>query len=81
MSFSITDLLYTKSSDKDQWRENNWSDGMCKGDVRGITHLLTTTSCPLGKQPKETEASNMRVIYVKGQFTQITKSNPFFSPS
>lgn len=40
------------SSDRDQGRGNNWKDGMCKGDVKGITHLLTTTAYPLGKKNK-----------------------------
>lgn len=72
-------ISYIKSSDQDQWQENNWRDGMCKGDVRGITHLLTTACYPLGKQPKETDAFNMRDIIVilvisdKGQFPQIMK--------
>lgn len=40
-------------SDQDQRRENNWRDEMRKGDVKGITHLLTTTSYPLDRQKKK----------------------------
>lgn len=50
-------------SDQDQQRENNWKDETRKGDVKGITHLLTTTSYPLDRQRiKKKKQKDIKII-------------------
>lgn len=49
-----------------KWRENNWRDGMCKVDVRRITHLLTTMTIKQESKRKKSHASPTQEALLKG---------------